>query len=87
MKKIRQTLKAHISGMACWIQLKFGIGSASPQEICTEIFVCFCLGSFELQMRENGVFFAPVKYTLVCRTPKFSWFLGPHDTLLCVLMY
>ena len=37
-------------------------------------------------MRENGVFLTPVKYTLVCHTPKFSWFLGPHDTLLCVLI-
>jgi len=29
----------------------------------------------------------PVKYTLVCRTPKVSWFLGPHDTLPCFLIY
>ena len=57
-----------------------------PEEICTENFVCFCSGSFKLQMHENGIFFTPVKYTLVCRTPKFSWFLGPHDTLPCVLI-
>ena len=57
-----------------------------PEEICTENFVCFCSGSFELQMHENGVFFTPVKYTLVCRMSKFSWFLGPHDTLPCVLI-
>ena len=31
MRKIRQTLKAHISGMAWWIQLKFGIGGAPPR--------------------------------------------------------
>ena len=57
-----------------------------PEEICIENFVCFYSGSLELQMRENGVFFTPVKYTLVCRTLKFSWFLGPHDTLPCVLI-
>jgi len=62
------------------------LGVPHPEEICTEYFVCFCSGSFELQMRENGVFFTPVKYTLVCRTPKLSWFLGPHDTLPCVLI-
>jgi len=83
MKKIRRTLKA---GMAWWIQLKFGIGGAPPRGNCTENFVCFCSGSFELQMHENSVFLAPVKYTLVCRTPKFSWFLGSHDALLCVLI-
>ena len=81
MKKIRQALKAHILGTAWRIQLKFGIGG--PPGIHTENFVCFCSGSVELQMRENGVFFTPVKYTLVYRAP---WFLGPHDTLPCVLI-
>jgi len=47
-----------------------------PEEICTENFVCLCSRSFELQMRENSVFFTPVKYTLVCPTPKVSFFLG-----------
>jgi len=37
-------------------------------------------------MRENDIFLTPVKYTLVCCTPKFSWFLGLHDTLPCVLI-
>ena len=36
MRKIRQTLKAHVSVMAgqimLWIQLKFGIGGAHPRE-------------------------------------------------------
>ena len=75
MKKIRQTLKAHISGTAWWIQLKFGIGGTTPQGNLHRNFVCFCSGSFKLQMRENDVFFTPVKYTLVCPTPKvsFSW--------------
>jgi len=31
MKKIRRTLKAHISGKAWRIQLKFGIGGATPR--------------------------------------------------------
>ena len=31
MKKIRQTLKVHITGMAWRIQLKFGIGGAPSQ--------------------------------------------------------
>jgi len=31
-KKIRRTLKAHISGMARQIPLKFGIGGAPPKE-------------------------------------------------------
>ena len=57
-----------------------------PEGINRENFVFFCLGSVELQMCENGVFLTPVKYTLVCRTPKVSWFLGPHDTLPCVLI-
>ena len=43
--------------------------------------MCFCSGSVELQMHENSVFFTPVKYTLVCHM-----LLGPHDTLLCVLI-
>jgi len=57
-----------------------------PEEISTENFVHFCSGSFELQMHENSIFFTPVKYTLVCPTPKVSFFLGPHDTLPRVLI-
>ena len=79
-KKIRRTLKAHISGTAWLIQLKFGIGGAPPHEICTEN-LCFCSGSFEQQMRENSVFFTPVKYTLVCPTPKVPFFLGTTECL------
>jgi len=37
-------------------------------------------------MHKNGIFLTPVKYTLVCHTPKVSWFLGPHDTLSCVMI-
>ena len=41
-KKIRRTLKAHISGTAWRIQLKFGIGGPPPPKgIHTENFVCF----------------------------------------------
>ena len=56
MKKIRRTLKAHISGTAWQIQLKFGIKVPHTKEICAENFVCFCSGSVELQMHENGIF-------------------------------
>ena len=79
MKKIRRTLKAHISGMAWRIQLKFGIGGAPPRGNSHRKLRV----SVRLQMRENSVFFTPVKYTLVCRVPRF---LGPHDTLPCVLI-
>ena len=44
-----------------------------PKGTCTEKFVCFCLGSVELQLRENGIFFTPVKYTLACHAPPVSW--------------
>ena len=37
------------------------------------IFMCFCSGSVELQVRENGVLFTPVKYTLVCHASQVSW--------------
>ena len=80
MKKIRQALKAHILGTAWRIQLKFGIGG--PPGIHTENFVCFCSGSVELQMRENGVFFTPVKYTLVCCAPQVSW--AAQHTTVCL---
>ena len=33
-------------------------------------------------MCQNGVFFTPVKYTLVSRVPGF---LGEHDTLPCTV--
>ena len=33
-------------------------------------------------MRENGVFFTPVKYTLVCRTPWVSW--AARHTTVCL---
>jgi len=55
----------------------------NPEGICTEKFVCFISGSFELQMHENGTFFAPVKYALVYRMP---WSLGLHSTLFCALL-
>ena len=69
-KKIRQTLKAHILGTAWW---NLELEMPHLEEIHSENFVCFCLGSVELQMRENGVFFTPVKYTPVCRVLQVSW--------------
>ena len=47
MKKIKQTLKAHIPNL---------------EEICTK-FLCFYSGSVKLQMHENGILFTPVKCT------------------------
>ena len=85
MKKIRRTLKAHISGKAWRIQLKFGIGDATPKGIHTENSMCFCSESVELQMRENGIFFTPVKYTLVCRAPRVSW--AAQHTTVCLDLY
>jgi len=35
-------------------------------------------------MRENGIFFTPVKYTHVCRTPRVSW--AAQHTTVCVLI-
>ena len=45
--------------------------------------VLFHQGSTELRRCENCVFFLPVN-TL---TGVARWLLGPHDTLLCVLIY
>jgi len=41
-------------------------------------------GSVELQLSDNGNFFTPVKYTLVCHA---LGFLGLHDTLLITLFH
>jgi len=46
MKKIRQTLKAHISGTAWWIQLKFGIGGAPLRGNLHKFFCVFLLREF-----------------------------------------
>jgi len=73
-KKIRWTLKAHVLGTAWWIQLKLGIGGAPPR--AQKILCVSAQGSFELQMHENGIFFTPIKYTLVCPIPKVSFFSG-----------
>ena len=53
-----------------------------PEGIHTENFVCFCSGSAELQMHENGVFFTPVKYTFVCCAPQVSW--AARHTTACL---
>ena len=33
-------------------------------------------------MRENGIFFTPVKYTLACRAPQVSW--AARHTTVCL---
>ena len=83
MKKIRRTLKAHILGRAWWIQFKFGIAGAPPQRNSHGKFCAFLFREcVELQMHENRIFFTPVKYTLVCRTPQVSW--ATRHTTLCL---
>jgi len=77
-KKIRQTLKALISGVTWQIQLKFRIGGAL--EICTENFVCFCSGSVELQ---KAFYYLHKIHTVSVMCPRF---LGLHDTLPCALI-
>ena len=52
-KKIRQTLKARISGLARQISSNLELEMPHPEGIHSENFVCFCSGSAELQMREN----------------------------------
>jgi len=79
-----------ISGTGWPIQLKFAskfdqnlvkiwstqeLELPHPEAIHTENFMCFGSGSVELQMRENSIFFTPLKYILLCRTPRV---LGPH---------
>ena len=81
-KKIRRTMKVHISGTAWRIQLKFGVGGAPPRGNSRRNFVCFCSGNVELVMRENGVFFTPVKYILVCCAPWVSW--AARHTTVCL---
>jgi len=80
-RRIGRTLKAQSA--------QFGnFSSNSELEVChpkgilQKNLVCFS-GSVELQLSDNGNFFTLVKYTLVCHA---LGFLGPHDTLLCVLI-
>ena len=54
------------------------------EETCTEKFVCFCLGSVELQMCEKWHFLYSCKIHTCLLHPGF---LGLHDTLPCVLIY
>ena len=81
-KKISQFLKSHISGTREAISLKFGMWSTEVGGSVHSKTVLFRQGSTELQRCENCIFFLPVNIlTGVARQ-----FLGPHDTLLCVLM-
>jgi len=65
-------LKAHILGKLGGFSSNLELEVPHPEGIHTENFMCFCLGSVELQIRENGVFFTAVKYTLVCCAPRVS---------------
>jgi len=53
------------NGLANSVKLKV----PHPEGIRTENFVCFCSGSVELQMRENGIFFTRCKS--LSRAPGF----------------
>ena len=79
-KKIRQTLKAHLGN-----RLVDSAQMPHPEEIYTENFMCFCSRSVDLQMRQNGIFFTPVKYTLVCYMPQVSW--AVRHTTVCLDIY
>ena len=61
---------------------QFGIEGAPSQGNSCRNFHVFYLGSVELQMRENGVFFTPVKCILVCHTPQVSW--AAQHTTVCL---
>ena len=81
-KKIRRTLQVHISGKLGGFSSNLELEVPHPEGIHTENFVCFCSGSVELQMHENGIFFTPVKYTLVCRASLVSW--AARHTTVCL---
>ena len=49
------------------------LGVPHPAEICAKYICFFCSGSVEVQLSENGIFFTPVKYTLVRRVPLVFW--------------
>ena len=62
-----------------WIDL--GCGRCPiPLNVSHETVDCFtgyfCLATTEVHMFENRVFLVPVKYTLVCCTPRCIAFLG-----------
>ena len=59
-KKLRRSLKAHISVMAKQIRLKFERNVFYPEGFSTEKIVQFHSGIIELQMRENVIYFVPV---------------------------
>ena len=71
-KKIRQTLKANISGTAWQTQLKFRIGGAPPRGNLLRKIHVFSW-SVKLQMHENSILFTCVKCTLVCHAPGVFW--------------
>ena len=58
----------------------------TPKKFAQKILCVSAQGVLSYRCVKTAFFFTPVKYTLVCRTPKFSWFLRPQDTLSCVLI-
>ena len=56
MKKIRRTLKVHIPERLGGFSSNLELEVPHPKGTHTENFVCFCSGSVEPQLRENGVF-------------------------------
>ena len=81
-KKLSQFLKSHISGTRKAILLKVGMWSAAVGGHVHIKIVLFHQGSTELRRCENCVFFLPGNIL----TGVTRWLLGPHDTLLCVLI-
>ena len=83
-KKIRQTLKAHISGTAWQIQLKFGIGDAPPQGNSHRKFrVLLFKECWATDAWKRRFIYSCKIHTCLSLAPGF---LGPHDTIPSVLI-
>ena len=71
-KKIRRTLKAHISGTAWRIQLKFGIGGAPPRENSHRKFCVFLFREcWTTDAWKRRFFYSCKIHTCLSRAPGF----------------
>ena len=85
-KKIRRTLKAHISGKAWRIQFKFGIGGSTPRGNSHRKFRVFLFREFWATDAWKRRFLYSCKVHTCLSHAKGFFFLGPHDTLPRVLI-
>jgi len=78
----------HISGRAWWIQLKFGIGGfPPPRKLAQKIFLVSAQGVSSYRCVKTAFSLLLQNTHLSVPRPSFLFFLGPHDTLQCVLIY